>query len=324
MKNHVYKLRSAHVTVSSGLLAMVSACGGGGGSPGIQTTDLSATVNLSTVSAVSVVKPLMYGKPAVFAVTGTHLDQGLKVSGTGCSSPVLMSAPPAANTSTTAYYQCAGLTVGTGSFAVARSGDGVMLNTTPFTVPMPQVTLTLSIGADVNETFVITLRADKMPLTVNNFLDYVNKGFYEDTLMNAVAFAAPSGGLLPVPITIQGGGAVAAGDSLALKSTPFDPIALELNNGLSNTELTVSMTYNRNLGSGNLITSQFFINIVDNSEAFDSKTIFSNGYPVFGIVSGGKDTVKRMLAAPCISNALFQDGCTPTPYIVITKAKQTL
>lgn len=320
MKNNALKSRSIRVAAISALLAVVSACGGGGGSPDIQTPDPSATVNLSTVSAVSVVGTLMYGKSAVFAVMGTHLDRGLKVSGTGCQAPVLMSAPPAANTSTTAYYQCAGLTVGTGSFAVARSSDGVMLNTTPFTVPMPQVTLTLSNGADVTGTFVITLRPDRMPLTVNNFLDYVRADFYKDTVMHAVAF----GGLLPVPIAIQGGSNVAAGDSLALKSTPFQPIALELNNGLSNTELTVSMTYNRTLDSGNLITSQFFINIVDNSEAFDSKTIFSNGYPVFGIVSEGKDTVKRMLAASCISNAAFPNGCTPTPYIVITKAEQTL
>ena len=273
---------------------------------------------MSSLSAGS----LMYGKTAVFTVTGTHLDQGVTVTATGCQNPVLMTTLPAANTSTTAHYQCAGLVMGGGTFSVAAAG--APLATTTFNVPAPQVTMTLS-NSDrngnsngVDGTIVMTLAPDKTPLTVDNFLDYVNTGFYDGTVIHAVATG----------YAVQGGGAMAApvaGDPLVLKPNSRTFIPLEVNKGLSNTQWTVAMTYNRLIGTN--ATSQFFINLTDNSRLFDPNPGFPSGYAVFGTVTAGTDTVTSIVAAPCIANVLLgldgTLGCTPTPYVVVTKAIQT-
>lgn len=261
----------------------------------------------------------MYGKAAIFTVSGTYLDQGLTVSATGCQNPALMPTPPAANTSTTAHYQCTGLGMGSGTFVVGAVGVAASLLTKAFDVLAPQVTMTVSNhGNGVDGTIVITLAPDKTPITVDNFLAYVNTGFYDGTVIHAVA----------VPYAVQGGGAIpdpAAGDSLVVKTTTLAPIPLEVNKGLSNTQWTVAMTYNRSIGT--LATTQFFINLLDNSKIFDPNPGFPAGYAVFGTVSAGTETVTDIVAAPCVANPLFgfdgKFGCTPTPYVVITRAAQT-
>lgn len=317
MKNRAFELRCVRIATILGLFSAISACGGGGGEaiPGSNNAGLSAAASVSAVS----VGPLMYGQPAIFTVTGTQLDQGVTVSATGCLNPALMTNPPAANTSTTAHYQCTGLAMGGGTFAVAAAGVVAPLATKEFHVPAPQVTMTLSNhGNGVDGTIVMTLAPDKTPKTVDNFLAYVKAGFYDGTVIHAVAAG----------YAIQGGGAIPAlvsGDPLVLKPTTFDPIPLEVNKGLSNTRLTVAMTYNRFIGTQ--ATSQFFINLENNSQLFDPNPGFPAGYAVFGTVSAGTDTVNSIVAAPCIANALLgldgTLGCTPTPYVVITKAIQT-
>lgn len=319
MKNHAFKLRCVRIATILGLLSAISACGGGSANTGSDNAGTSVTANASTVSSVSV-GPLMYGKSAIFTVTGTNLDQGVTVSATDCQNPALMAAPPAANTSTTAHYQCTGLGMGGGTFVVTAVGVAAPIFTKVFDVSAPQVTMTLSNhGNGVDGTVVITLAPDKTPKTVDNFLAYVNTGFYDGTVIHAVA--VQNG----VPYAVQGGGAIPAsvsGDPLVLKPTTLDPIALEVNKGLSNTQLTIAMTYNRLIGEK--ATSQFFINLTDNSKIFDPNAGFLAGYAVFGTVSAGAGTVTSIAVAPCIANpVLGADGCTPTPYVVITQAIQT-
>ena len=314
MKNPVLKLRCVRIATVSGLVATLSACGGGDANPGPNNSGLSGAATVSSLSVGS----LMYGQTAVFTVTGTHLDQGVTASATGCQNPALMATPPSANTSTTAHYQCTGLVMGGGTFVVAAAG--APLARTTFDVPAPQVTMTLSNGNGngVDGTIVMTLSPDKTPLTVDNFLDYVNTGFYDGTVIHAVATG----------YAVQGGGAMAApvsGDPLILKPNSRTFIPLEVNKGLSNTELTVAMTYNRLIGTN--ATSQFFINLKDNSTLFDPNPGFPSGYAVFGKVTAGSATVASIVAAPCVANVLLgldgTLGCTPTPYVVVTKAVQT-
>jgi peptidyl-prolyl cis-trans isomerase A (cyclophilin A) len=73
----------------------------------------------------------------------------------------------------------------------------------------------------------------------------------------------------------------------------------------------------------NSATSQFFINLVDNSGILDASP-FRAGYAVFGIVSAGTDTVTSTAAAPCTSTLVSGAGdCTPIPNAVITSAVQS-
>ena len=120
MKNRVFKLGCVRIAAVSGLVLAISACGGGGSDANTGSNNPMSS-GAATVSSVSV-GPLMYGETAVFTVTGSNLGQGLTVTATGCQNPALMMTPPAANTSTTAHYQCTGLSMGSGTFVVAGAG----------------------------------------------------------------------------------------------------------------------------------------------------------------------------------------------------------
>jgi len=123
---------------------------------------------------------------------------------------------------------------------------------------------------------VIRLDAEHAPVTVENFLAYVEAGFYNNTLIHRV-----------VPgFVIQGGG-YEAGTFIQKPTRP--PISNESNNGLKNTRGTISMARRSDPNSA---TSQFFINLVDND------SLDSNRYAVFGEVIMGMETVDKIAAMP--------------------------
>ena len=291
------------------LSAALVGCGGGGSASVAATVDLSlrASITSSTLSVP------MYGRPLLLTVVGNHLDNGLVVSATGCTGAALSSTAPYVSSATTAYYQCNATTVGAGQIVATRTADATVLATQPFTVPAPQVTLTLSNGTGVNGTMVFTLAPDKAPITVNNFLAYVDSGFYVGTVVHRVS---PN-------FVIQAGGYAAplVDGSAALKVTN-PPIALEVNKGLSNTRWTVAMA--RQTGP-NTATSQFFINLVDNSASLDPRPSVTEGYAVFASVSTGTQVATNIVAAACTAFAGFlpSGDCTPSPNVVITAAVQT-
>ena len=120
---------------------------------------------------------------------------------------------------------------------------------------------------------VLELDAQAAPVTVKNFLEYVDAGFYNGTIFHRV-----------IPgFMIQGGGLTA---DMGKKQTR-DPIINEANNGLSNTRGTIAMARQNDPDSA---TCQFFINHVDN-RPLDYVNTSRPGYAVFGKVIEGMDTV---------------------------------
>ena len=311
MKNPVFDVSTLRAAATLAVFASaLSACGGGGGGGDAGSGPVSApTVSVATAGEAK------YSQRVLLTINGSNLNQGLSVAATGCVN-VAPSVTPA-STSTTAYYQCTASAVGNGQFTVTRSSDGATLAGAAFVVPVPKVTMTLTNGAGgaVNGSIVITLAPDKTPLTVDNFLAYVNTGFYDGTVFHR----------LSPGFVVQGGGYVAPVDNNTPTAKPTKaPIALEVNKGLSNTQWTIAMA--RDKDQVDSATSQFFINLVDNSASLDPRPIINGpGYAVFGTVSSGTPTVTSITTAPCatIPLFLFAGECTPTPNVVISSAVQT-
>lgn len=134
----------------------------------------------------------------------------------------------------------------------------------------------------------VELNAEAAPITVDNFLRYVDEGFYTDTIWHRV-----------IPgFVIQGGGFTTD----LMQKTTHDPIALESANGLSNLRGTIAMA---RTGEPNSATSQFFINLVDNLTLDRSAT--NDGYAVFGRVVDGLSVVDAIAAVPTQTESGFQD-----------------
>lgn len=121
-------------------------------------------------------------------------------------------------------------------------------------------------------TIEIELYPDLAPITVANFLAYIDAKFYEGLIFHRVI----------VDFMIQGGGF----ESTGAAKTTFAPITLEAGNGLSNLRGTIAMARTSVRDSA---TSQFFINHVDN--LFLDANDGVDGYAVFGRVISGMDVV---------------------------------
>ena len=121
------------------------------------------------------------------------------------------------------------------------------------------------------------LDGDKAPITVANFLAYVDDKFYDDTIFHRV-----------IPdFMIQGGGFLTG---LRQKTTKA-PIKNESPNGLSNVRGTIAMARTDRPDSA---TSQFFINVVDNAFLDKANARDKVGYCVFGKVIEGMDVVDKI------------------------------
>lgn len=123
---------------------------------------------------------------------------------------------------------------------------------------------------------VIELYPDKAPITVKNFLNYVNTGFYDDTIFHRIV----------ADFVIQGGGF----DQKIKKKPTNPPITNEANNGLSNDKYTISMA---RLNSPHTATSQFFISTTDNP-SLNPGGVSPDGYAVFGKVVEGMDVIDTL------------------------------
>jgi peptidyl-prolyl cis-trans isomerase B (cyclophilin B) len=178
----------------------------------------------------------------------------------------------------------AGLILGTGPGARAERGQ-------------PLVKLETSMG-DIT----LELYADKAPVTVANFLEYVKAGFYNGTIFHRVING----------FMIQGGGL----DAQMHQKPTRGPIKNEADNGLKNEAYTVAMA---RTGDPNSATAQFFINVANNAFLnHTAKTPQGWGYAVFGKVIKGREVVDKIKAVPTTNQGPYQN--VPQTPVTIIKA----
>jgi len=164
----------------------------------------------------------------------------------------------------------------------------------------PVVVMTTTKG-----TIEIELDQNKAPISVKNFLDYVDTGHYDGTIFHRVI----------KDFMIQCGGFTAAG----LQKPTKPPIRNEASNGLKNLRGTVAMARTSVVDSA---TSQFFINQADNAFLdYKDSTPQGYGYAVFGKVVSGMDVVDAIASAPKANKGgAFTDR--PVEDIVIQSIKR--
>ncbi|WP_428848427.1 peptidylprolyl isomerase [Shewanella kaireitica] len=160
----------------------------------------------------------------------------------------------------------------------------------------PQVELETSMG-----TIVVELDRTRAPLTVDNFLTYVVKGHYDNTLFHRVI----------ADFVVQGGGL-----DLNKEERPTEqPIVNESGNGLSNLTGTIAMAREN---EPHTATSQFYFNVVDNEKLDPSSRRW--GYTVFGEVTSGMEVLAAMAIVPTEFNNKLEWPDFPIQDIILKKA----
>lgn len=147
----------------------------------------------------------------------------------------------------------------------------------------------------------INLFADKAPITAKNFIEYVEQGFYDNTIFHRVI----------KNFMIQGGGF----DAKMQQKTTNPEIENEAKNGLSNKKYTLAMA---RTNAPHSASSQFFINVADN-KFLDYPAQDGWGYCVFGEVVSGQDVVDKITTTPTGNQAGHSD--VPNDIIIINTAK---
>jgi peptidyl-prolyl cis-trans isomerase B (cyclophilin B) len=164
---------------------------------------------------------------------------------------------------------------------------------------MTKVKLTTNKGE-----IVLELNAEKAPITVANFVEYVKAGHYENTVFHRVIgnFMVQGGGFEP---------------GMKEKKDKRPSIQNEADNGLSNDKYTVAMARTMEPHSA---SAQFFINVADNSFLNHSgKTAQGWGYAVFGKVVEGTDVVDKIKGVATTMKSGHQD--VPAEDVIIEKAE---
>jgi cyclophilin family peptidyl-prolyl cis-trans isomerase len=270
------KLKLALMSVALGSATILAACGGG---------NLDARV--ASVSAITADSAPAYDRVATFNVAGTNLDIGLTTSALGCSRPELLSG----GTATAMKVSC--IPDRDGDISVSlHVGTGEVLKTASFTVPKPQVKMETSLGG-----LLIELEPAKAPITVKNFLEYAQDGFFENTVFHRVysAFLA------------EGGAFTFLGTNYVAKAPTRPPIALERTTitGLSNISRTIGMARTNVPDSA---TAQFYINFADNVFLDAQRSTDGNGYAVFGTVVSTADTNSEATLAAVKAVQVMNNG----------------
>ena len=265
------------------LFALVlSGCGGGSSTSSLAVSDIQ-------------VNQLKYGQLSQFTLTGNFSDNEINVSTKNCKGLALV----AGGTTTSKSVTCTISSAGTGVVILeAKLADGTVLKSVSFDVPNPQVSLITNLGS-----MVVELNPTATPLSTDNFLQYVNSKFYDNTIIHRIVttgiFVAQGGWLSPAP-------AVQSGEKAA--------IALEVNKGLSNLKGTIAMARNAELNSA---TSQFYFNLADNV-ALDTA---GGGYAVFGKVVSGMEVLDALANVKTTTAYGLSDF--PATSVTVLSAAQT-
>jgi peptidyl-prolyl cis-trans isomerase A (cyclophilin A) len=261
---------------------VLSACGGVSSEPSVMVSDIQAN-------------QLKYGQATQFTINGYSLDKVINVSTQNCKGLSLV----AGGSDSSKSVICTISAVGLGAVSLeAKLEDGTVIKSASFDVPNPQVTLLTNLG-----TMLVELNPTATPISTDNYLQYVNSKFYDNTIIHRIVttgiFVAQGGWLTPTP---------------ALQNGKKAAIALEVNKGLSNLKGTIAMARGSELNSA---TSQYFFNLADNA-ALDTS---NGGYAVFGKLILGTEVLDAM--AKVKTTTAFGLADFPASNVIVLSATQT-
>ncbi len=165
----------------------------------------------------------------------------------------------------------------------------------------PQVIIETTLGS-----FTVQLNPEEAPVSVANFLAYVDEGFYTSTLFHRV-----------IPGFMAQGGGMESG--MVRKAASQPAIENESIGGLSNKRGTLAMA---RTGDPHSATSQFFVNVVDNMN-LDARGN-NYGYAVFGEVVDGMDIVDKIVSVPTTSKGMYRDVPVEDVVILSTTRVQSM
>ena len=266
---------------------MLNACGGG-------NSDFPPVVTGFKVQT------LQYGRSAVIYVGGNDLRNSITVeTSSACVKPNFA----ASSSPSLLVINCTITAVGDIPLTL-KAANGQVLYQTTLQVPKPQVQFNISQGASSLGSITLELDPTVAASTVNNFLYYVQSGYYTDTLFHRV---------MP-GFVVQAGGYTSG---MVKKPGQIDPIVLQSNNGLSNLRGTVAMA--RLSAPVDSATSEFYINLVDNT-FLNYKSVNEPGYTVFGRVVNGMEVADAIAAQP--TGTVNSNANVPITDIKITSVQQ--
>jgi peptidyl-prolyl cis-trans isomerase A (cyclophilin A) len=237
---------------------------------------------------------LFFGVNARFYVGVTELKNGITFSVSNCSDFTQITS------SNPSYLAYSCFVTATGSMLfTAKDVAGNQILAKNYTIPEPQVSVLTDLGG-----IVLELNPTAAPISVKNFLKYVQDGFYSGSIFHRV-----------IPgFVVQAGGFTAG---LSPKTSSYSAITLESQNGLSNLRGTLAMA---RTSDPNSATSQFYMNLQDNLN-LDYSGPNNLGYAVFGKVLSGLDVIDKIATMPTTSLNGYSD--VPANDIVITSMTRT-
>ena len=240
-----------------------------------------------------VIENTKYGQLGRFVIEGKHLDQEFSVSLSKCTGLAVAEGGLATSKTITCTVN------GTGAATIFASFKDQQIYSANFNVPEPQVLMKTSMGD-----LLIELNPTAAPITVRNFLGYVNDQFYNKTQFHRIekSFVAQGGWVDLTP---------------AVKNPTRPAITLESNNGLSNLKGTIAMA---RTNEPNSATSQFYFNLADNL-GLDYAQGVRDGYAVFGKIIQGIPVLDAIGQVP-IANR-YGLATFPAADLIITEVRQT-
>lgn len=236
---------------------------------------------------------VMYGQKTTFKLMGLNLNQDFQVSVSNCEGLALLPG----GSDTEKYVTCSPNVAGP-AFIVTQSTDGVQMVIKNFEVSNPQVKITTNFGD-----LTVELYPTAAPITVNNYLKYVNANFYTNTLMHRI-----------IPQFVVQGGWLTS--SVGEQAGAGNLIVLESSNGLKNTRGSIAMA---RTSAPNSASTQFYFNLADNSK-LDYQSEASPGYAVFGQILDGLNVIDIM--AQISTATLYGLANFPTSNVVVKSIVQ--
>ena len=271
-------------------VAALAGCGAGG--------DLPTVSNMVASGAA-------YGRTMTVSVSGSRLDSAdieTVVEGP-CGPPVTRLSGA---TDAQMQFSCTVSGLGEVVARVRSTAENVELGKLTVHIPVPQVSMTVAQGTR-SGSVLIELDPVLAPVSVTNFLAYVNAAYYRNTIFHRVVegFVAQGGGYTAGPTA---------------KPPTRAPIVLESANGLKNLQYTIAMA---RTGAPDSATSQFYFNLVDNPTLDAGSEQNPDGYAVFGRVITGQDVIDEIGKVPTRIDPASGLTNLPVTDVVVTSMTQT-